>query len=238
MQPVCIIEGSQPGPLVLTCEHASCAVPVEFDALGLDAEALREHVAWDIGAQPVTEALARALDAPAVLAGISRLVIDCNRDLSDHDLIVGESHGVPVPGNTGIDAAERRRRITDFYQPYHDAVDAMLKRNPGAFLLSVHSFTPSLNGRERPFDIGVLFDVFAAEAQQVGAALANDGLLVRYNEPYSGLDGLIFSARMHGMRHGLRYLELEVNNRLLRETAGITRVSAAVACAVSPCIER
>jgi len=238
VQPVFIIEASRAVPLVLTCEHASCSVPPEYDALGLDAEALRDHVGWDIGAQQVTERLARTLDTPAVMAGISRLVIDCNRDLSDHDLIVGESHGVPVPGNTGIDAEERRRRIRDFYQPYHDAVDAVLVRNPSAFLLSVHSFTPSLNGRERRFDVGVLFDVFAAEAQQVGAALANDGLQVRYNEPYSGLDGLIFSARTHGMRHGLRYLELEVNNGLLREAAGITRISAAVARAVSPCIER
>lgn len=238
VQPVCIIESPRPGPLVLTCEHASCTVPVEYDDLGLDADALREHVAWDIGARRVTETLACALDAPAVLAGISRLVIDCNRDLSDHDLIVSESHGVPIPGNTGIDAADRRRRIDDFYQPYHDAVDAVLARNPSAFLLSVHSFTPSLNGRERRFDVGVLFDAFAAEAQQVGTALVNDGLHVRYNEPYSGLDGLIFSARTHGMRHGLRYLELEVNNGLLRETASVARVSAAVARAVSQCIER
>ena len=36
------------------------------------------------------------------------------------------------------------------------------------------------------------------------------------NEPYSGLDGLIYSARRHGRRHGVRYLELEINNALLR----------------------
>ena len=237
MAPVSIIAGAEPGRLVLTCEHASCAVPVEYDHLGLDTDALRDHVGWDIGAQRVTETLAHTLHAPAVLAGVSRLVIDCNRDLSDHDLIVAESHGVPIPGNAGIDAEERRRRVRDFYEPYHAAVDATLAQHPGAFLLSVHSFTPSLNGRERRFDVGVLFDVFAAEAQQVGTALAQEGLQVRYNEPYSGLDGLIFSARTHGMRHGLRYIELEVNNRLLREAAGVARISAAVARAVSQCLE-
>jgi predicted N-formylglutamate amidohydrolase len=201
---------------VLTCEHASYTIPAEYDDLGLAREQLREHIAWDIGARHVTEMLAREFDATAVLAGASRLVIDCNRDLADHDLIVAESHGVNVPGNTQIAAAERERRIREFYHPYHDAIDAVLARRRGAFLLSVHSFTPVLRGRERRFDVGVLFDAYAAEAHTLGEALTREGLRVRYNEPYSGLDGLIFSARQHGAAHGIRYLEIEINNALIR----------------------
>jgi predicted N-formylglutamate amidohydrolase len=219
--------------LALTCEHASCGVPIEYDALGLEAPALQEHIGWDIGARQLTEVLAQALDAPAVLAGVSRLVIDCNRALGDADLILAESHGVVIPGNRGLDAEECRRRVRDFYDPYHTAVDALLASRPRALLLSVHSFTPVLNGRARRFDVGVLFDACAAEAQVVGRALACDGLAVRYNEPYSGLDGLIFSARTHGMRHGLPYLEVEVNNRLLRERAQVERIGAALARAVA-----
>ncbi|HVO25505.1 MAG TPA: N-formylglutamate amidohydrolase [Candidatus Margulisiibacteriota bacterium] len=224
--------------LVLTCEHATCAVPVEYDDLGLDDEQLREHIGWDVGASALTEALAQRLAAPAVQSGVSRLLIDCNRDLADPDLIVSESHGVQVPGNQFIDAAERERRIRDFYEPYHDAIDDVLATRQDALLLSVHSFTPILNGRERRFDAGVLFDSFVAEAEDFGAGLASAGLKVRYNQPYSGLDGLIFSARTHGMQHGLRYLELEVNNRLLREAAGIDRIATAVAQALSPVLER
>jgi len=224
--------------LVLTCEHATCAVPVEYDDLGLDDEQLREHIGWDVGASALTEALAQRLAAPAVQSGVSRLLIDCNRDLADPDLIVSESHGVQVPGNQFIDAAEREWRIRDFYEPYHDAIDDVLATRQDALLLSVHSFTPILNGRERRFDAGVLFDSFVAEAEDFGAGLASAGLKVRYNQPYSGLDGLIFSARTHGMQHGLRYLELEVNNRLLREAAGIDRIATAVAQALSPVLER
>jgi predicted N-formylglutamate amidohydrolase len=238
MDAVSILNPSGAAPLVLTCEHASCAVPAEYDDLGLDADALREHIGWDIGAREVTATLAREFDATAVLAGASRLVIDCNRDLRDHDLIVAESHGVRVPGNQSIDAAERTRRIRDFYEPYHHAVNAVVARKPEAFLLSVHSFTPVLNGRERRFDVGVLFDAFAAEAQVVGEVLTRAGLKVRYNEPYSGLDGLIFSARTHGLRHGLRYLELEINNRLLRDVAGAHQAAAAVACALRRVLEQ
>jgi predicted N-formylglutamate amidohydrolase len=52
------------------------------------------------------------------------------------------------------------------------------------------------------------------------------------NEPYSGLDGLIFSARAHGQRHGLRYVELEINNRLLRSDAEARAVAGRLADAV------
>jgi predicted N-formylglutamate amidohydrolase len=235
---VLVLNPDSRGRLVLTCEHASCAVPVEYDDLGLDAKDLREHIGWDIGARALTEVLAQRLGGPAVQSSVSRLVIDCNRALDDHDLIIGESHGVRVPGNQRVDAVERERRIREFYQPYHAAIDEVLARQPESFLLSVHCFTPRLDGRVRRFDVGVLFDSFANEAERLGGSLAHDGLQVRYNQPYSGLDGLIFSARTHGMRYGLRYLEIEINNRLLRDAAGIEAIGAAVARAVGPLLER
>ena len=233
MQPVTVLNRVGTGQLMLTCEHASCAIPAEYANLGLDRTDIEDHIGWDIGAGQLTEVLAQRLDAPAVLAGISRLVIDCNRDLADDDLIVSESHGVRVPGNIPVDRAERARRVRDFYEPYHAMIDSALACQPQSFLLSVHSFTPSLNDRDRRFDVGVLFDTFAGDAQRVGATIADAGLAVRYNEPYSGLDGLIYSARTHGMQHGLRYLELEVNNRLLRTSEGVQHVAEALLRAVS-----
>ena len=228
MRPFHLLNPAGREGLVLTCEHASCLVPVEYDDLGLEPEELTEHIGWDIGAAEVTTALAARFDAPAVLAGVSRLVIDCNRDLGDADLIAAESHGVHVPGNPDLDEADRRRRIQDFYDPYHAAIDAALAMRPGARLVSVHSFTPRLRGRERRFDIGVLFDAHADDARRVGECLANQGLTVRYNEPYSAVDGLIFSARTHGCRHGVRYLELEINNGLLRSANETSRIAAAI----------
>ncbi len=236
MNPVQVFNQAGAASLVLTCEHASCSIPVEYDDLGLDAEQLREHIGWDIGARDLTTALATHFDAPAVMAGISRLVIDCNRDRGDHDLIVAESHGVRIPGNARIDGDERARRINDFYRPYHEMIDTIVARRPPALLLSIHSFTPTLNGQDRRFDIGVLFDTCAAEAQRLADGLTRNGLRVRYNQPYSGLDGLIFSAREHGLTHGLRYLEVEVNNGLLRSAAGGASIAAAVAHALEPCV--
>ena len=204
-------------PLVLTCEHASYAVPAAYQGLGLRSEEIRRHIGWDIGARAVVESLSQALDAPAVCAGYSRLLIDCNRDLRDHDLIVPESDGTRVPGNQGLSEAERQKRSECFYQPYHAAIDRLLisKGAVRPTLLSLHSFTPVLGKKERPFDLGILFDQYADLAQEVGQRLHHCGYRVRYNEPYSGLEGLIFSAHSHGSRHGLVYLELEINNSLI-----------------------
>ena len=236
MQPVRLISGKRAPRLILTCEHASCDIPIEYEDLDLDRTDIEEHIGWDIGAAALSEMLAAELDAPAVLSGVSRLVIDCNRDLSDHDLIVAESHGVGIPGNARVDRDERARRVRDFYVPYHAAVDALLRQHR-AFLLSIHSFTPLLNGRERRFDAGVLFDEWVDDAQRFGAALSENGLRVRYNEPYSGLDGLIYSARRHGQQHQVRYLELEINNRLLREPPSVRRVAEQVSAAVRSLLE-
>ena len=67
----------------ILCDHASNRVPRALDSLGLPPAELERHIAWDIGAAAITRRLAAHFDAPAVLAGYSRLVIDCNRRLED-----------------------------------------------------------------------------------------------------------------------------------------------------------
>jgi predicted N-formylglutamate amidohydrolase len=214
-----LVNGTGRFPAVLTCEHASYSVPEEYQNLGISNEEICRHIGWDIGARWVIQTLAQVLDAPAVCAKYSRLLIDCNRDVSDHDLIMPESDGTRVSGNLEVSEEERQRRIERFYQPYHAAIDSLLSnlREQKPLVLSIHSFTPVLGKQARPFDLGVLFDRYEDLAQEVGDRLRHREYRVRYNEPYSGLDGLIFSARSHGDRHGLVYLELEINNALIAE---------------------
>jgi len=224
---------------VLTCEHASCAVPRDYRGLGVPRAAIRDHVGWDIGAHGVQLEVVRRLRVPHAASRWSRLLIDCNRDLDDESLIVAVSDGVVVPANERLSAAERRRRIALAHTPYHTAVDRMLlrakRRNPDAAvqILALHSFTSVLNGVRRPFDIGVLFDAYPVLARQLGRALARQGYRVRYNEPYSGLAGLIYSARRHGDAHDVAYVELEINNALLRSSANVARMGRDVARALA-----
>ncbi len=210
-------------PVVLTCEHASCALPPEYGTLGIPADELRRHIGWDIGARAVVQEIIQHIDSTAILSQYSRLLIDCNRNLSDADLIIPESDGTRVPANMHLTEAERQRRITQFYQPYHAAIDHVLAQKIPApvLLLSVHSFTPVLGEKKRPFDLGILFDRYEDLAREFGQGLGHAGYRVRSNEPYSGYEGLIFSARSHGERHNLVYLEIEINNGLLLDRTNI-----------------
>ena len=61
------------GRVVLVCDHASNIIPERFDGLGLDEAARHSHIAWDPGALPVAQLLSRALDAPLIASGLSRL---------------------------------------------------------------------------------------------------------------------------------------------------------------------
>ena len=67
MKPFEFIAGSAKAGILLICDHASNRIPNELGSLGIEAEVLGLHVAWDIGAAGVTRGLAARLGVPAVL---------------------------------------------------------------------------------------------------------------------------------------------------------------------------
>ena len=141
--------------LLIIVDHASAHVPHDID-LGIDTALLREHIAIDIGVAEVSQLLAAQLNCSAILAGISRLVIDLNREEDAPGLLPVMSDGHAIPGNRDADLAERMRR---FHHPYHQQVAAMLDGMTSPFILSVHSFTPHMASDpalQRPWDIGIL----------------------------------------------------------------------------------
>src|SRR3546814_124184 len=80
-------------PIVLACDHASAAIPPEYGQLGLADADLARHIALDVGAARLTEALADRLGVTAVMAAFSRLLIDPNRDPGESTLIPELSDG-------------------------------------------------------------------------------------------------------------------------------------------------
>src|ERR1700683_2422327 len=133
-------EGS--GRFVLFCDHASNYIPLELHDLGLPASELARHIAWDIGAAGITEALSDRFDSAAILCGVSRLVIDCNRHLDASDLIPEVSDGTMIPGNRNLDDLARELRIQHRFVPYHDAIEVVLadreRRGLKSIALSIH----------------------------------------------------------------------------------------------------
>ena len=207
-------------PCLLICDHASAAIPAALCDLGLDAGQRRRHIAWDIGAADVTRRLAQRLDAPAVLSGYSRLVIDCNRQLGDPTSIAQESDDVPVPGNRRLGAESRAQRAEACFWPYHRAITDCIRRRRIAglrpSLVSVHSFTPVMRGFERPWHIGVLWSRDGRLAKPLLEALARDpAISVGDNEPYDGRGGRGYGMLVHGEQEGLPHVLLELRQDLI-----------------------
>ena len=207
------------GRLLITCEHASNAVPAPLTKTPADQRWLDDHWGWDIGAADVVKELVRIKSCVGVLCGYSRLVIDANRELDHADLIRRQIYGEPLSFNRGLNDAEVDRRAAEFHAPYHEAVSQQLKKrlelDGDVLLLSVHSFTPELDGERRPMEIGVLFDNYEAVAERLGGLIEAQGFKTALNEPYSGMSGLIFSANLHGSNHGVIYIELEIRQDLI-----------------------
>ena len=63
-------------PFILLCEHAGNRLPRKLGDLGLEADDLSRHIAWDIGAAAVAQGLSERLDATLISQIYSRLVID------------------------------------------------------------------------------------------------------------------------------------------------------------------
>lgn len=212
-----------PQTLIL-CDHAGCAIPNSYAALGLPESVFERHIAYDIGGAGITRTLAAALGAPALLANFSRLLIDANRGPNDPTLVMRLSDGAIVPGNAKIDAAEIARRKTTFWQPYQDAIDAALEailaQGHAPAIVSIHTFTHAWRGVPRPWHVGVLWDRDDRLAKPLIAALEAEGdILVGDNEPY---DGALAGDTMHrhGSQRGFAHVLIEVRQDLVAEEAG------------------
>ncbi|TPN17615.1 N-formylglutamate amidohydrolase [Mesorhizobium sp. B2-1-3] len=210
--PFDVVEGDRKRGVVLLADHARRDLPEDYGSLGLPAAAFDRHIAYDIGVEAVTRELAALLDVPAVLANFSRLLIDPNRGEDDPTLIRQLYDGTVVTGNYPLAPAERERRLDRFYRPYHDAVGAMIASVAQAsgkapFIFSVHSFTPVMQGRQRPWHVGVLWDRDDRVARPLIDMLAADkNLVVGDNEPYDGAlrgDTMFRHAIVNGYAHAL-----------------------------------
>jgi predicted N-formylglutamate amidohydrolase len=220
-----VIEGDRTRGLVLLADHAGRELPEEYGDLGLPAAEFERHIAYDIGVEMVMRALAAQLGVPGVMARFSRLLIDANRGEDDPTLIRQLYDGTIVPANYPMSTAERERRLDRYYRPYHDAVGSMVASVADAtgaapFILSIHSFTPTMQGRARPWQVGVLWDSDERAVRPLLDMLAADpALTVGDNEPYDGAlrgDTMFRHAIVNGYAHAL----IEIRQDLIAALEG------------------
>lgn len=213
---------TRPGPWLVTCDHASNTVPptVGGGDLGLSREDMERHIAYDVGAYGLSQHLGTLLKAPVVASNFSRLVIDPNRGEDDPTLLMKLYDGSIIPANRNADAAETERRLNLCYRPYHEQLRRMAAL-PHAIIVSVHSFTRQLRGREpRPWHVGVLYAGDDRLARPLISLLEAEGdLIVGDNEPYSGhLPGDAIDK--HAIALGRPNVLIELRNDLIADHEG------------------
>ena len=206
---------------VVSCEHASNAVPEALRGLfAEDTEVMNTHRAYDPGALQAAQHMAEILGVAAHAATVSRLVCDCNRSPGHPNLFSDVVHALSVQEKNAI--------LARFYWPYRHAVIDEISNYHAAgrsvVHLSVHSFTPLLNGRTRTADVGLLFDTAREKERRLAHEIQRrliahiPGLTVRNNYPYRGTsDGMTSALRRINSETRYLGLEIELNQKLWLE---------------------
>ena len=219
------------GNILTVVDHASNHVPDNID-LGVNPALLQTHIAWDIGAA----ALAEALGYPAFLATLSRLVVDMSRAEDAPGIVPVSSDGIAVTGNTE-DVADR---IADYWHPYHNALAQKIADVRPKLLVSLHSFTPRLSSRSdevRPWAIGILYNEDDRAARIAIPLLEAASVIVGDQLPYSGK---ILNATMnrHGEGTGTPYLGVEVRQDLIDSAAGVAKWAGILLPVIEKCAKQ
>ena len=214
--------------LILTCEHASNRLPAAFKK-AVPAEVLKTHRAYDIGAVQVFRKLVKFAKPEFFCEGkFSRLFVDLNRTITNKSAFSEYYDALEARDKSAAEKA--KTQATTYWKEYRAAikkfVDSALKpktraakSEPTIIHLGIHSFTPTLNGKVRNTDIGILYDpsrpqerayanVIKAEIKRLYPAMK-----VRFNYPYKGSsDGLTTTLRK---KFGPRYvgIEIEINQK-------------------------
>ena len=224
--PYTIINEQGKARVLLVGDHASNAVPKILDRLGLDDAALGQHIAYDIGTRKLINHLSQHLDAPAVVAGYSRLVVDLNRGLEDASVMPEVSDNTVIKGNQNMSQEHRSQRVHSFFTPYRTAIDMMLNRFKQneivpAFI-SIHSFTPEMADFSRPWHVGVLWDKDPRIPLPLMENLRAhpDGFNIGDNEPYSGKDLADYTIDHHAEAAGLPHVSIEIRQDLVNTEEG------------------
>lgn len=219
--------------ILIVGDHASAHVPADID-LGIAPALLADHIAVDVGVAEVAERLVEALGCTAILGGVSRLVIDLNREQDAPGLLPVMSDGHAIPGNRDADVTARLLR---FHQPYHHKLATELDAMTEPFILSLHSFTPRLAAKpeeQRPWDIGVLYNEDDRAARIAIPMLREAGLHVGDQLPYSGK---LLNATMnrHAEANGIPYLGVEMRQDLVSNAEGQRRFADILAPIAREC---
>ena len=204
--------------VIFSCEHAGYSVPDRFNKLfAAHDKILQSHRGWDPGALILAGVLSAGLNAPLFSYHLTRLLIEPNRSETHPSLFSEFSRTLSLH--------DRDYLVKNHYRPYRDDVyrniRQMITDKESVLHISVHTFTPVLEGKVRNFDIGLLYDPSRSSEREfsrlwkISLIGSNPEFKVRMNRPYLGKsDGLTSWLRKQFNDQQYTGIELEVNQAL------------------------
>jgi predicted N-formylglutamate amidohydrolase len=226
-------------PALLVADHASPYFPAAMNQLGLADWVLERHVAWDIGSDKLARYLADELDAPLVLAGFSRLIVDPNRNTEDSSAFPEISDGIAIPGNLDLTKEQKSLRVDSFFNPYHGRITQRLegfaKESIVPAMIAIHTCSPVYDRVVRPWHIGIMWDKDPRIAVPLIRHFEDtDGICVGDNEPYSGQHPHDFTIDFHAEPAGLPHIGIEVRQDLVSSETGAREWAGILATGLKP----
>jgi predicted N-formylglutamate amidohydrolase len=209
---------------LVTCEHAANRIPERYQHLFASAgNLLKTHRGYDIGALALAQHLSKVLEAPLFIGRYSRLLADLNRHPCHRNVF--------SKFTDTLEAKEKQGILKKYHEPYRTDVKTHVQQeiesSRKVLHLSVHSFTPVLNGVTRTADIGFLYDPKRKSEKQITDCLIKQfknhlkNLRCRRNYPYLGIsDSLTTSLRKEFTDTCYAGIEFEVNQRLASGNPG------------------
>ncbi|MFU8811567.1 MAG: N-formylglutamate amidohydrolase, partial [Balneolaceae bacterium] len=207
--------------IIITCEHAGNRVPAGYERLFAGREEiLKLHRGWDPGAKELAVAISHALEAPLFLYEYTRLLVEPNRSVGHRALFSEFTRKLPV--------GQKEAVLNRFYRPYRnevvEAIDSITESGQSVLHISVHTFTPELNGKVRDVDVGLLYDPARPGEKEFCRGWKRElvrrvpDLRTLMNKPYLGVsDGFTTSLRKQFPDEMYGGIELEVNQRFYDE---------------------
>ncbi|WP_133128748.1 N-formylglutamate amidohydrolase [Legionella nagasakiensis] len=209
----------KPTVLVVSCEHAGNDVPNEYRNLFAQQEAvLQTHRAIDFGALEIAEQISQTFDCDYTKTTVTRLLIDCNRSLANPKCFSEFTRPLPKK--------DKQTLIENYYLPFrqHTAqlITNHIHQGQQVLHLSIHSFTPELNGIPRNAAISLLYDPKRHGEKEVARIWQNlllhqpAAYRVRLNYPYQGTsDGFTTALRKQHNQKDYLGIEVESNQALM-----------------------
>jgi len=203
--------------LIVTCEHGGNRIPGRYGKFFKGKSGLlQSHRGWDPGALVLARKIASYCKAPFAYETVSRLLVEQNRSRNRATVFSEFSSAFP--------SDIKERILRDYYDPYHEKimefVNKAADRDRRAIHVSIHTFTPVLNGETRNACLGILYDPSRTCEMLFALQLRNNlhelipSCKVRRNYPYKGMsDGVAAWLRKKFTPDCYCGIEIEVNQK-------------------------